>query len=69
MKLDSAADTLATLRVAYRLDDRLGTMVPSTMDEDYRYTDTATGRVMFISGRASYDGFRRFETSARIVMP
>ncbi len=64
-----AADTVAILRVSYRLDDRLGTMVPATMEDDYRYKDMATGRFMVISGHASYDGFRRFETSGRIVTP
>lgn len=68
VKLDSE-DALATIRVAYRRDERLGTMVPATMDEDYRYKEKGTNRFMFISGRATYDGFRRFETSGRIVTP
>ena len=68
VKLDSA-EALATIKVSYRRDERLGTMVPATMDEDYRYKERGTGRFMFISGHATYDGFRRFETSGRIVLP
>ncbi len=68
VKLDSA-EALATLRVSYRQDERLGTMVPATMDEDYRYKDRGTGRFLFISGHTTYDSFRRFETSGRIVTP
>ncbi len=66
VKLDSP-EALATIRVAYRRDERLGTMVPATMDEDYRYRERGSGRILFISGHATYDGFRRFETSGRIV--
>jgi len=68
VKLDSD-EALATIRVSYRRDERLGTMVPATMDEDYRYKEKGTGRFLFISGHATYDGFRRFETSGRILAP
>lgn len=68
VKLDSE-EALATIRVSYRRDERLGTMVPATMDEDYRYREKGTGRFMFISGHATYDDFRRFETAGRIVTP
>lgn len=66
--LDSK-DTRATIRVSYQHDDRLETMVPVTMEEDYRYRDQGSNRMLFINGRATYDGYRRFETSGRIVSP
>jgi hypothetical protein len=62
-------DVVATIRVAYRLDDRLRIMVPATMDEDYRFRDKDDRRLMFITAHASYSDYRRFETSARIVAP
>jgi hypothetical protein len=62
-------DVAATIRVAYRLDDRLRIMVPATMDEDYRFRDKDDRRLMFITAHASYSDYRRFETSARIVAP
>ena len=62
-------DVAATILVTYRADDRLGIMVPATMDEDYRFRDKATRQLIFITAHASYSGYRRFETSARIVAP
>lgn len=61
------ADSLAILRVTYALDGKLGVMVPRRMNEDYRYRDEETRRLLFISGEVSYDDYRRFETAARIV--
>jgi hypothetical protein len=61
------SDTFATIRVEYRHDSPLDAMVPATMDEDYRYREKDTQRLMFISGHATYTDYRRFETSARIV--
>ena len=61
------ANSLATLRVTYVLDGKLGVMVPRRMNEDYRYRDEETRRLMFISGEVNYDDYRRFETAARIV--
>lgn len=55
----------AVIRVTYRRDDKLGIMVPDRMDEDYRYGDAR--RIMFVGGHATYDGYRRFETSARVL--
>lgn len=60
-------DSVATLRVTYDRDQKLGALVPRSMDEDYRYRDEGTGRLMFISGEARYDDYRRFETHTRIV--
>jgi hypothetical protein len=62
---DTLVDATAVIRVGYGRDAKLGIMVPVSMDEDYRYGDQA--RVMFVGGHASYDGYRRFETSARVV--
>lgn len=60
-------DATATIRVTYRRDQKLGIVVPEAMSEDYRYSDKT--RMVFIGGHATYDDFRRFETSARIVQP
>lgn len=60
-------DSVATLRVTYGRDEKLGVLVPRTMDEDYRYRDEGTGRLMFISGDVKYTDYRRFETQARIL--
>ena len=62
-------DVVATIRVAYRTEPRLGIMVPATMDEDYRFRDRNNERFVFITAHASYSDYRRFETSARIVAP
>ena len=55
----------AVIRVTYRWEDKLGITVPDRMDEDYRYGDAR--RIMFVGGHATYDGYRRFETSARVL--
>ena len=68
LQLDRS-DTFATIRVVYRRDETLDAMVPSTMDEDYRYRDKDNQRLMFVSGHATYSVYRRFETSVRIVTP
>jgi hypothetical protein len=66
LRLDKS-DTLATIRVTYRYDPKLEMLVPATMDEDYRYREADTKRMLFISGHASYSDYRRFETSVRIL--
>jgi hypothetical protein len=60
-------DTVVTIRVSYRMDERLGVMVPATMDEDYRYRDKNNQRFVFVAAHAVYSEYRRFETSVRIV--
>ena len=55
--------------MSYVRDERLDLLVPSVMNEDYRYRDTAERKMLFISARAVYSNFRRFETSGRIVEP
>ena len=49
--------------------ERLGLLVPSVMNEDYQYRERHDGPPQFITCRAVYSNFRRFETSARIVEP
>ena len=68
LRLDTG-ETVATIRVDYAKDARLDVMVPVTMDEDYRYRDKDTARLMLVSGHATYSDYRRFVTSARIVTP
>lgn len=69
LQVETPGNTVATIRVSYVRDERLGLLVPSVMNEDYRYRDAGERRMLFISGRAVYSNFRRFETSARIVEP
>jgi len=69
LHLDSRRDTLVDIRVSYGIDPRLGVMVPLSMDEDYRYKDRNTQRLVVISGHGVSSGYRRFETSGRVVMP
>lgn len=66
LRLDTR-ETLVTIDVVYARDVRLGMVVPVTMDEDYRYRDKDTARLMMVSGHATYSDYRRFVTSARIV--
>lgn len=66
LRLDTG-ETLVTINVAYARDAHLGVLVPATMDEDYRYRDKDTARLMMVSGHATYSDYRRFVTSARIV--
>ena len=51
----------ATITVTYEPNERLGMLVPASMDEAY-----SAGSVQ-IAGAARYSNFRRFETDARIV--
>jgi hypothetical protein len=69
LHVETPGATAVQIRVSYVRDDRLGLLVPSVMDEDYRYRDAVERRMLFISGRAVYSNFRRFETSGRIVEP
>ena len=62
----------ATIDVRYRLDTRFGVWLPSKMTEAYSGAITRMGERP-VMGRArveaTYSGFKRFETSARIVEP
>ena len=69
LQVETPSSTVATIRVSYVRDERLGLLVPSVMNEDYRYRDSAERKMLFISARAVYSNFRRFETSGRIVEP
>jgi hypothetical protein len=69
LQVETPGSTVATIRVSYVRDERLDLLVPSVMNEDYRYRDTAERKMLFISARAVYSNFRRFETSGRIVEP
>lgn len=66
LRLDTG-EVRAVIGVAYSRDARLGVVVPSTMDEDYRHRDTETVRPVSITGHAVYSDYRRFVTSGRIV--
>jgi hypothetical protein len=47
--------------VHYRRDERLDTLVPETMLEEYR------GARGLVTGTATYTNYRRFQTAARVV--
>jgi hypothetical protein len=73
LTMDSQAGVRATVTVVYRLDDRLGSLLPATMDEAY---DRVTGpsqrpsaATMSIVCRATYSDYRRFETATRLIIP
>lgn len=51
------------LRVDYRMDAKLGIMVPFEMYENF------PGSVMRGDGKARYSNFRKFQTSARMITP
>ena len=73
-RLESAlVESRAQIDVSYRFDKRLGVWLPLKMSELYEGAMPSTkgrgavlGRTM---GVAEYSGFRRFETSAKIVFP
>jgi hypothetical protein len=69
LHLEARRGTLVNIRVSYGIDQRLGVMVPVSMDEEYRYGDRSNQQLVFITGHAVYADYRRFETSGRIVMP
>jgi hypothetical protein len=49
--------------VVFRRDARLGIVVPAAMDERLSRDD------LVVTGHATYDHFKRFETSVRVVPP
>jgi hypothetical protein len=57
--------------VTYREEAALGLLVPDTMMERYEGPSvnrfSGTEEVSIVSCRASYSGFRRFQTSGRII--
>ena len=59
--------------MTYRLESRIGLLVPSEMLETYegpsRSQFTGEESVTKISCRATYSDFKRFDTSGRVVVP
>ncbi len=66
-------ESLAVVEVSYRLDKRAGAWLPLRMSETYEGAmPTSGGREPFLgraTGLAEYSDFKRFETSAKIVVP
>jgi hypothetical protein len=62
--IDSGQSVTGSVTVNFRIEARLGFLVPYRMDETYAQ---ATGQR--ITSAATYSNFRRFETSGRIVEP
>ncbi len=61
----------ASVTVEYERDARLGMMLPARMREIYRGTlpPEDGGRAATVECDARYSDFKRFGTSARIVVP
>lgn len=57
----------ARVRVRYALQPALGMWLPASMDEDYRSDDGAGMGMTLIACASRYSGYRRFETSARVL--
>jgi hypothetical protein len=61
----------ASVTVTYREDAALGLLVPDSMMERYEGPSanrfSGAEQLSIVSCRASYSGFRRFETSGRII--
>ena len=62
--VDEAVGLRGRVSVTYKLDARLGTMVPIEMRESYVSITGAR-----IDCTATYSDFRRFETAGRLVIP
>jgi hypothetical protein len=66
-------ESLAIVEVSYQLDKRAGAWLPLRMSETYEGAiPTGGGREPFLgraTGLAEYSGFKRFETSAKILVP
>jgi hypothetical protein len=65
-------ESLAMVEVTYRRDPGVGAWVPLRMSETYEGPMRSEGMPTFLAratGVAEYSGFKRFETSARIVIP
>jgi hypothetical protein len=66
----------ATMTVDYRMEPGLGLLVPDVMREEYRMEQEPTARPgrtgprveVTISGRATYDRYRRFQTDAKVIV-
>jgi VWFA-related protein len=65
--------TTASVTVTYAFEPKLGILVPAEMLETYeapmRSAFTGEDNMTRVNCRATYSDFRRFETSARIVVP
>jgi hypothetical protein len=70
---DARMESLAVIEVTYRLEQRFGAWLPVKMSETYEGAMPATGGRAPFQGRATgvaeYSGFKRFETSAKIIVP
>lgn len=55
----------ADIRVAFRPDEKLGMLVPATLEE--RYVSDEADRALLVFGQASYANYRRFATAGRMV--
>jgi hypothetical protein len=77
---DSSTNMHAQITVEYRFNSKLGVTVPTRMTEEYTQTILANmapagepQRVMTVRERiecvATYSNFRRFETTARMIVP
>ena len=64
-----ATRVVAGVRVRYGYESKLKMLVPVSMNEDYRNDDGANLGITLITCTARYSGYRRFDTSVRILPP
>jgi len=68
---DGRVDTYSRVSTTYKLDERIGLLLPAEMVEEYqgvsRNQATGEDRITKINCRATYSDFKKFETSGRIV--
>ena len=66
-------NTTASITVTYTLEPKLGILVPAEMLETYeapmRSAFTGEDNMTKVNCRATYSDFKRFETSAKIIVP
>lgn len=68
---DGRVDTYSRVSTTYKLDERIGLLLPAEMVEEYqgvsRNQATGEDRITKINCRATYSDFKKFETGGRIV--
>jgi len=69
---DGRIETFSRVTTSYRVEERLGLLVPTEMVEEYQGVTAIRGsgvdRITRINCRATYSDFKRFETGGRVVI-
>ena len=70
---DTRVDAYSRVTTSYKLDRRLGLLLPIEMVEEYQGVSVNRGtgkdRITKINCRATYSDFKKFETGGRLVIP